>query len=624
MRAALPERLSWSLLSASALLLVAGVPPPARAEDAVTAATAPEPSPPVRARFNGLDRLQAAHQGREAFPPDTSIAAGELRVLQAANSALRLSAPNGGEAIVKSLNDFFNVPDKPLLFQPRVYYDRMAKRFYVAALGVDPASRESTLYVAVSSVFVEVDNLEVARVFQDGGTWCSYRFDVGLKAGAPTFPGSLALGQNESWIVLATDNYRFNDGGFRIASLHVIDKLSLSNFVSGPCPSPAYARINVPRDADGRRAFALQPAQHYTNHEVAGRRPLYLVSSQALVGSSDAYTLWRLSGEDTATLQLASTSLRGGFVYRRPPTAPQRNGPDLDTGDDRITQAAFRDGKVWAVHATACELGPPPTESCLRLVEITPGALGDAFTGAITGQENLGRRDLFLWAPGVAVNFAGDVLVPYQRSRARQPMGIGYAVRRAAKGVFDALGNLSGGQCPLMNFDEEGRNLTGATAGAQAEPGDDLAFWIAGEYPAVLEGLGCDWRTRVGRVRDTVTPRRPPIVLATGRFTLPPADGPASPNFSLKVDLRAAVPEAGLQGTSGRLLTLALADVGRPNVACEGHHPRNGCAAIDYPLVGPDLFNSSWLSVALADGRRRLFLTESQDLSAVPDPLKPD
>ena len=39
-----------------------------------------------------------------------------------------------------------------------------------------------------------------------------------------------------------------------------------------------------------------------------------------------------------------------------------------------VLQAAFRDGKLWTVHATACGIGDLPNESCIRAVEFTPTA----------------------------------------------------------------------------------------------------------------------------------------------------------------------------------------------------------------------------------------------------------
>ena len=608
----------FAVFLGAAAALVIGLPsdaepPVPTARNGVNAASKMlEPSPPVRRRFIGLDRTQA----EAGLPADVSIAASSSRVLQAANSALRLSAPNGGAAVEKSLADFFDVAGTAQVSQPKVFFDRISDRFLAAAISVDPAARESAVHLAFTLDFADLDDLDVKQVSGDPASWCTHRFDVRFGAGAAAFAGSLALGQNESWVALAADNFRYDNGNFRVATLFAIDKLKLNTFTSGPCPDLETRRFQVPKNADGELAFALQPAQHYTNSIVAGRA-LYLLSSRALSASSNAYDLWRLEGSDVDSLTLTHERLAGNFVYSQPFDAPQKNGPDLDTGDTRITQAAYRGDTLWAVHATACRLGKPPDENCLRLIGIRPGAE----KAELIHQENLGRRNLFLWAPGVAVNFYGDVLVPFQRSTAKQFFAAGYAVRRAAKGSFDALRSLSGGRCALG---AGGRRLTTVAAGAQADPLDPLGFWVAGEYADALDGLGCDWSTRVGLARDDDPPREPPVVLAGGNFALPSSQGPGTPNFNFPVRIDTNLTQADPGTVAGRLLVLSLRDSGRPSQTCQGaSHPINGCASIDWPLTAPNSANSNWLSLVLGGERRILYLTESRDLWPAPDPMKP-
>jgi hypothetical protein len=261
------------------------------------------------------------------------------------------------------------------------------------------------------------------------------------------------------------------------------------------CPALGLRRFPVNNDTDGLPAFTLQPAQHYTPSNLPGT-PLFLVSSSALVPSND-YHLWRVTEGAGGSPMLSKQKLTGDFAYFIPPASPQRGGAgDLDSGDTRMTQTAFRDGRVWTAHATACGIGQLPNESCIRAVEFTPTASG----ASISFSETYGRNNNFLFWPGIAINSSGDVAVAFQRARANAFLGTAFNGKRANAASFDAVRNLKIGGCSLDNLDPSFElNRTGDYVGMQTDPLDDLSFWITGEHPGMLPGYGCNWKTRVGR-----------------------------------------------------------------------------------------------------------------------------
>ncbi len=446
----------------------------------------PEPKGPVAAvNFNGLDIVSSQHNGLLFIPPDTMVAASRSKVLTATNVALRIYSRTGKAGATQSLNNFFGVNYPPILFDPKVFYDELSDRFVVVALSLRNSPRQSHLYLAVS-------RSGRPNSLSAPADWCTYRINAQREVSWADYPG---LGMNERWLAVSTNHFGFN-GSFNSSFLFVFDKQVLVNNAR-QCPqTPLYA-YKPTRDPSGFPSFTIQPAQHYSPSNLAGT-PLFLVSSQPAFDATD-YTLWRLTDAGAGQApNLTSVLLDGNFFYSVPPNSPQGGGPELDTGDMRVQQAAFRNGKIWAVHATGCSIGPAPNESCVRAIEITPTATG----GSLTFQETYGEGDgWYLWMPGVAITAGGDVVVPFQRGRQGTFFGVGVNGKRSDNPHFDEIQNILSGTCNLFNEDGGGRNRSGDYVGAQADPGDQQSVWVAGEYAGNVPGQGCEWRTRIARVR---------------------------------------------------------------------------------------------------------------------------
>lgn len=439
--------------------------------------------PMLQGNFNGLDLLSAQHQGFIFYPPDTQVAASPTRVLVAANSALRLSTRSGGSAQITSLNDFFGELAPPLLFDPKIHYDNLSGRFYLVALSVDSDRRRSFLHLAVS-------RSSAPATLSAPEDWCSYRIDAKRSDAWADYPN---LGMNEKWLAVSFNHFRFSRTFDRV-NVFAFDLTRLANNASS-CPSTKVSKFGITNDPTGTLAFTVVPAQHYERSTLAGV-PLFLVSSQPLL-AANGYTLWRLTGTGSKP-SLSRVAVEGDFIYTLPPNSPQRSGPDLDTGDMRIMQAAYRDGKVWAVHATGCAFGPLPNESCVRAIELTPTASGAtlSFETAYGGGEGW-----YYWMPGVAINGNGDVVVPFQRSHVTGELGAAVNGKRASATGFDSVRTLRAGSCGLADVDGSGRNRTGDYVGAQADPNDPRSVWIAGEHASRVGNVPCSWSTRVSRAR---------------------------------------------------------------------------------------------------------------------------
>ncbi len=453
----------------------------------------------IGTRFEGLDILD----GGGWIPPDTIVAVSEAKVLEAVNVALRLSLRGGAAPLTQSFQEFFQQSPTAFLFDPKVYFDRLSGRFFVIILSVSDAPQQSFIHLAVSRGS-NPDGL-------GADDWCKYKINALREGSWADYPG---LGMNENWVAVSVNNFSFaGDGGFNSAFIHAIPKTALVNNTQS-CPAVTLRGFRPATDAQGATAFTVQPAQHYTTNGLAGE-PLFFVSAQLLLGGSSSYGVWRLSGEGAAAT-LTKLNVSGAFEYAVPPTAPQLGGDDLDTGDTRITQAAFRDGSLWAVHGTACAIGEAPNESCVRAVEFTPTDAG----ASIAFQQTFGSSDWYGFWPGIAINERGDVVAPFQRSRADRFLDTAYSGKLAAAAIFDPIRTFKLGSCTLFNDPlDTGVNRTGDFVGAQTDPLDDLGFYVAGEFTGPVSIFGCNWRTWVGRLSFPAAPA------ASG---LPPADSPGN------------------------------------------------------------------------------------------------
>ena len=431
----------------------------------------------VDVRFDGLNIVTSAYLGLLFLPPDTIVAAGRNQVLEATNVALRLTDREGGAEIVTPLNAFFGIRYPAVLFDPRVFYDRQSNRFFIAAVSVTDSPRTSHFYLAVA----RRRNPQSLSAPQD---WCTYRLSAKRGASWADYP---SLGMNERWLAVSVNNFKFS-GGFRGVFLHALDKETLIDNEDS-CPTVSATRYLLPTDAEGELAFTVVPAQHYTPTLLDGS-PLVLVSTQ-ITSASRRYSIWRLEDGGVSVETLVADQ-----VYDWPPQAENRGEIEFDTGDTRIMQAAYRDGHLWAAHATACNFSDGLNESCVRLVEFALTDTGSTIAQVTTAG---GGEGWYFWMPGVAVNGSGDAVVPYQRTRAGRNLEFGFSGLPAGETELDGTQRLVKGRCQLVDFDGS-RNRTGDYVGIQTDPADDHGFWIAGETSVELPGLGCDWRTTVARV----------------------------------------------------------------------------------------------------------------------------
>jgi hypothetical protein len=445
--------------------------------------------------FVGLDRPGAVNNGFVFFPPDTIVGKSVTRVLEATNSALRLFTNAGAPLATSNLNAFFSVVpagSSGLLFDPKVYFDRNAanRRFYVTALERRTGPNVSRIHLAISRS-PEPGSLAAAN-------WCRYAIDGRRNIGTAdeSFADYPGLGVGADALVISHNNFRFSNDTFTFAIVRAFRKLVAANNAAG-CPAIPFFTFQ-PSAAIGNGSFTtLQPVQHYTSpSSFAGTtNPAYLVNS--IFGSSNIYRVWRVRNVAGAASLQGPTDVAGGFVYGVQPDAPQGGGPLLDTGDNRVTQAAGVGNALRAVHGTLCNVGGGTNESCVRHVRITVGqSVFGALTAGISAppeQGTFGFPNEFYFWPGVAVNGEEQIILPFHFANSTLTGG-----RLSSWWTMKALGSPPEPILPITSgtCSQTISNRTGDFIGAQTDPTDFHSFFLAGERATTIGGT-CQWQTRI-------------------------------------------------------------------------------------------------------------------------------
>ncbi len=460
-------------------------------------ATASGPGPlshTVVSSFAGLDRPSAASGGFVFFPPDTAVAKGPAKVLEAVNSAVRLFTAAGTVVATMTLNTFFSYPvngdGERILFDPKVFYDRNAAnpRFYLVALDAETTlTEQSRIYLAVSRSNDPAD-LSAAN-------WCRYFINAKRNKNKPSktswadYPG---LGVGPDALVITANQFTFRSSSFTYAIIRALNKNTLSNN-AGDCPGLPQVFTWQPASGAGDiTVFTLQPVQSYTSpSSFAGTaNPAYVIST--VYGSSAVYKVWRIRNIAGGSPTLGGpVNLTGAYTYGLPPDAVQAGTTlPLSTGDNRMVSAAGIGNALYGVHGTLCNLGGGAAESCVRYVRITVGQNGTGgLTAALKQQITFGGGNgVFYFWPGVTANLVEKIVVVFQRSATNAYLSAYRTGKNLGDLAFEAPAAITDGTCSQTLTDR-----TGDYVGAQTDP-LGATFWVAGERATSIGGA-CVWQT---------------------------------------------------------------------------------------------------------------------------------
>jgi hypothetical protein len=527
--------------------------------------------PGLEESFQGINLFQeryvAANGNQFSWePPDQGMCVGNGFVLETVNSALRVYSTTGQPLTQPiALNSFYGYPPAidrttgrfgPELVDPSCFYDSLYNRWIHIVLTLEANRRTGGLTLAN-----HID-VAVSRTDNPRGGWDFYSInalDDGT-GGTPTHEGCPCIGDyphigaDRNGIYITTNEYPwFDDPGvfgtnFNGAQLYAISRRQLAS-------SPAHVRIlqfeNIALTTGEHPvpAFTLIPANSPAGvyADVNGGSE-YLLSSTAAAetgnpsGRSDRIGLWTLSNTQSLDGPVLAVHLEGDVVqtevYGVPPFSEQKQGPTplrdclvikclpgfgpspgevegpIDSGDSRIYNTWFADGRVWGALATIVQVGgniqagsawfsfrPSGTVASQGYVAVTGNNV--IYPGIATLPDGTGAMGFTLvgdqWFPSAGYSLIDDGRVQ------------GVYVAAAGRGPEDGFceyvfENCAGTEPPMA------RPRWGDYPAAQAYGG---SIWFANEYIAQsctfeewladftcgrTRGLIANWATRVSRV----------------------------------------------------------------------------------------------------------------------------
>ena len=398
-----------------------------------------------------------------AIPADTHGAVGPEHLVVALNTEIAIQTREGELLSKVGLGDFWAGFSHGFVFDPKVVYDHLAKRWVVFTIA-DVNTTKSAVLIALS------------QTSDPSGDWdmASIRVHPEAEADNYLYADYPSVGYNKKWLAASVNLYKGTNQvegtkefvGSRIYAFH----------------KPDYIR--------GRRAFYTQfddpgfftvvPATTYDANDTN----LLFITEQG----TSALRISALSGrvgQEHYTPNYARTSLDGieawEFSIGKTNISPQKAATkSIFANDSRMHALAKRNGELWAAHHVFLPEG-------ITNVNRTAIQWWNLETNAAILQRgyiqdtNAVKHYTF---PSVAVNKNDDVLIGYSGFTKGTYASAYFSYRKAS----DPLGKMSkpalfkAGVAPYVKLRADGRNSWGDYSAAQVDPNNDTDMWTIQMY----------------------------------------------------------------------------------------------------------------------------------------------
>ncbi|MBN3034269.1 MAG: choice-of-anchor J domain-containing protein [Bacteroidales bacterium] len=432
-----------------------------------------DPSPLPDADFLGLG------DNNSSIPPDVNGSVGPNHLMITLNTEIRIMDKLGSPVSTVTTGSFwFPMPGAGDVFDPKIQYDPYENR-WMLVMASSSDVQKSALFVAVSATD------------DPTGDWYLYSFDSDPDNGHWfDYP---SYGFNRNWIVVSGNMFGSN---FGYNVLFAISKADLYNGL----PAAGYSRFEI------ENAFTIVPALTYD----ANLGDMYMVSVNS--GNQNGYgylNLWKVAGTVGAE-QVEDLGLVGvPDPWESWSGAPGGNlSPQLGTdekinsGDGRIQNVVFRNGKIWCTHHIFLPVGDQ-SRSAIQWWEMDTD--GTVFQ---RGRVDDPSGFFHYTFPTIAVNAFEDIMIGYSSFSPEQYAGCSYSFRysydppdmlRDRYQYFDGLAPY------FKNFGTD-RNRWGDYSATTIDPVDDLDFWTLQEYADLPAGGYDRWGTWWAMVKIDAAP----------------------------------------------------------------------------------------------------------------------
>jgi hypothetical protein len=427
---------------------------------------APDRRTRVDASFPGIDQTGWV-------PPDCSVAVGPAYIVTTVNQDIAFLTKDGNLIFQQPLGSpgnpgFFEpVGGGSFTFDPKCFFDHDAQRFVVVAPETY-GSTEAWITIAVSD-----DDNPI-------GGWYKYRTDAVIQVGGSTFwwdyPG---FGYDHDGYYVTGNLFGLNQGGWGGVGYRVFDKTPM---LSGQ--PVVYSTLRDPNSG------SVQVAQHFGDNNAPFFVSLNNSSSLRIQAITNPLTSPQLV---TTSVSVPSFSGPGG--------APAAGGNSVSLIDDRIFNAHWRDGNLYATHGISAG-----GKNVARWYHVNTNNWPDSGSVTFVQSGNIdpgGSRHSFF--PAIYSNRLNEVAIVVGVSSATERIAVS-ATGRLPGDAPGTMGPLS--QLVLSPVNTGGR--WGDYYDIAVDPVDDRTFWVMGEY-----GFSGGWNTWIASfmVSDIVGPYALPDIV---------------------------------------------------------------------------------------------------------------
>ena len=398
------------------------------------------------------------------MPPDTQVGVSPNWIFEAVNLEGRILSRAPGTIKTFDLNSFFGLSSTAQLSDPKIRFDAVSQRWFIAAITYNTSFTSGAWLLAVSGT--------------EDPTGAFARYSISTSKSAPDFP---ALAVNSDKVVLTANAFRANSF---LGTEFVI--LSKANLLAGGTVAGSY--FGPPQGL-----FTIQPAHALSNCASGTSCPLYMAA--VAFNSASAIRVWSLqgvpgtgSGVSVSSVSIAIAALAS------PPDAKQKGTSVLiQTNDNRLLEASFRNGVLWVAANSACVPAvDTATRACLRLIKLST-------VGGISKQQDFdfGQPGAYYYYPAVHTDGSGKLIAAFSGSSASDYAGVYVSGQRATDPVNTF-------QLPTLVKPEGDAytpfaNRWGDYSGVAIDPSNASVVWIVGKY-ARIEG-GSEWGTFITSVQ---------------------------------------------------------------------------------------------------------------------------
>lgn len=423
-----------------------------------------------------LDGFAGLADDGTRIPPDTMGAAGPAHLVSFLNTEVGFFSKATGVRLNPgvSLYDFW----APLIssnllpadvFDPKVIYDASSQRFIAVTLdGQLPFDASSYVLLAVSRTSDPTAGWSTWALASDntGATWADY-------------PG---LGVDENNVYL-TANLFDPSGVFSRSKIWRIPKAQLLSLPQA---------TTLTRTEFTHPLSVLQPA-HTFGPASAG----YLLTEAGFTSGSRRFLeVLEIAGSPPALSSLGTVEvLPYPNIPADLPPAPQTL---IHTGDTRILNVVFRNGRLYAAHTVSDSTN---TKTEVAWYEVLPSS-----PPTLVQQGRVSDGSRFYYYPSIAVNANGDIALGFSGSSPTEFAGGYYTARLNSDppGTTQPVERLKAGEAAYFKTFGGTLNRWGDYSATVTDPTDDLTFWTLQEYAQTGNRWGTWWGSF--RIADIVGP----------------------------------------------------------------------------------------------------------------------